>query len=211
MLYRKIMLFHDLSVDTDGKEGEDVYASPMVVAIHQKINSYVLEYGYKPPRMIYEPVTLESTFATGIYTRPGQNVPTATAESLRDMISQIIEMEILFQKQLLFTQDKKEQFYQSNPVQQSLRQECLDLRLVISEREKEIEGLKNILSRQDNAQQHQDDAQLKVNKLEGEIAELKNERDALLRNQKEREAKVQELNRKYTMEKEMHSQLRQVY
>lgn len=92
------MLFHDLSVDADAKEGEDVYASPMVVAIHQKINSYVAEYGYKPPRMIYEPVTLESTQATGIYTDSRQNVRVLTAESLKDMISQIIEMEILFQK-----------------------------------------------------------------------------------------------------------------
>jgi hypothetical protein len=108
MLYRKIMLFHDLSVDADAKQGEDVYASPMVVAIHEKIASYVLDYGYKPPRMIYEPVTLESIQSNGIYTDLRPNTRANSAESLKDMISQIIEMEILFQKQLLFTQDKKE-------------------------------------------------------------------------------------------------------
>jgi hypothetical protein len=58
----------------------------------------------------------------------------------------------------------------------------LDLRLVVTEKEKEIEILKNILSKNDNAASQQDDAQLKVNKLEGEVAALKNERDALLRN-----------------------------
>lgn len=58
----------------------------------------------------------------------------------------------------------------------------MDLRLVVTEKEKEIEILKNILSKNDNAASQQDDAQLKVNKLEGEVAALKNERDALLRN-----------------------------
>ena len=54
--------------------------------------------------------------------------------------------------------------------------------MVVTEKEKEIEILKNILSKNDNAASQQDDAQLKVNKLEGEVAALKNERDALLRN-----------------------------
>lgn len=62
--------------------------------------------------------------------------------------------------------------------------------MVVTEKEKEIEILKNILSKNDNAASQQDDAQLKVNKLEGEVAALKNERDALLRNQKEREGKI---------------------
>ena len=84
----------------------------------------------------------------------------------------------------------------------------MDLRLVVTEKEKEIEILKNILSKNDNAASQQDDAQLKVNKLEGEVAALKNERDALLRNQKEREGKIQEITRKYTLEKESLSQLR---
>lgn len=78
----------------------------------------------------------------------------------------------------------------------------------MTEKEKEIEILKNILSKNDNAASQQDDAQLKVNKLEGEVAALKNERDALLRNQKEREGKIQEITRKYTLEKESLSQLR---
>lgn len=80
--------------------------------------------------------------------------------------------------------------------------------MVVTEKEKEIEILKNILSKNDNAASQQDDAQLKVNKLEGEVAALKNERDALLRNQKEREGKIQEITRKYTLEKESLSQLR---
>jgi len=58
LMYRKIMLFEDLSVNNDGKEGEDIYASPKVVNIHDKINNYVADLGYKPPRLIYEPITV---------------------------------------------------------------------------------------------------------------------------------------------------------
>jgi hypothetical protein len=40
-MYRKIMLFDDLSVNNDGKEGEEIYASPKVVEINNKIAEYV--------------------------------------------------------------------------------------------------------------------------------------------------------------------------
>ena len=89
------MLFHDLSVE-DGKEGEEVYASPQVVAIHQKLEKYVTDLGYKPPRLIYEPVTLESSLSNGIYTDFMSQFKPNTAESLKEMIMQVIEMEILF-------------------------------------------------------------------------------------------------------------------
>ena len=38
MMYRKCILFDDLAVNNDGKEGEDIYASPKVVEIYDKIN-----------------------------------------------------------------------------------------------------------------------------------------------------------------------------
>jgi len=80
-MYRKIILFDDLSVNNDGKDGEEIYASPKVVEIHAKINNYVEELRYKPPKLIYEPVTSQKP---GIYTQYENRAH--TAESLRDMI-----------------------------------------------------------------------------------------------------------------------------
>lgn len=94
IIYRKIILFDDLSVNNDGKEGEDIYASPKVVEINDRINRYVEEFRYKPPRLIYEPI---ENSKPGIYTQAHDN-GVHTAETLKDMIAQIIEMEQLFQK-----------------------------------------------------------------------------------------------------------------
>jgi len=58
MMYRKEILFEDLSVSHDVKEGEEIYASPKIVEINKKINSYQEEFGYKPVRLIYEPITV---------------------------------------------------------------------------------------------------------------------------------------------------------
>ncbi len=103
VMYRKMMLFDDLSVNNDGKDGEDIYESPKVVEVYAKINQYVSELGYKPPKLIYEPITVQKL---GIYTSK-QDLKQDTAETLKDMVNQIVEMEQLFQKQLLFTEDKK--------------------------------------------------------------------------------------------------------
>ena len=122
-MYRKIMLFEDLSVNTDGKDGEEIYASPKVVNIHALINKYQEQLSYKPPRMIYTPITVERLYKekNGIYTQNENSRPN-TAESLRDMIAQVTEMETLFQKQLLFPDTKKKQFFDQNQVQNTLRQ-----------------------------------------------------------------------------------------
>lgn len=58
-------------------------------------------------------------------------------------------MEQLFQKQLLFTVEKKRQFYDSNPVQQTLRQEVQDLHLHIVTLEQENRKLKDLMSKND--------------------------------------------------------------
>jgi hypothetical protein len=50
-------LFEDLGITIGDNKDEEVYASTVVVGINNKINTYMNELGYKPPRMIYEPVT----------------------------------------------------------------------------------------------------------------------------------------------------------
>lgn len=107
VIYRKLILFEDLGVNHNSSADEEVYAAPVVVKVHDKINKYVDDYGYKPPRQIYEPVT---SGQPGIYNSAG-TFRAETAETLKEMIGQVIEMEQLFQKQLLFTTEKKSQFY----------------------------------------------------------------------------------------------------
>jgi hypothetical protein len=88
-MYRKIMLFDDLSVNNDGKEGEEIYASPKVVEINNQILEYVERFRYKPPKLIYEPVTVSNA---GIYTQ-AHDFRQDTCETMKDMIGEILEME----------------------------------------------------------------------------------------------------------------------
>lgn len=90
-MYRKQILWDDL--DIGGKEGEAVYASPKVVEIHDKMTAYQQEWGYKPTKMVYEPINENKT---GIYTKPNDFKP-ETSETLKDMVNSCIEMETLIQ------------------------------------------------------------------------------------------------------------------
>lgn len=112
-MYRKQILWDDL--DIGGKEGEAVYTSPKVVEIHEKMTTYQQEWGYKPTKMVYEPITENKP---GLYTRAkADNFKPETSETLKDMIGSCIEMETLIQQKFLFSEEKRRQFFDSNPVQ----------------------------------------------------------------------------------------------
>lgn len=74
--------------------------------------------------MVYVPVTEHKL---GLYTK--QDFKPETAENLKDMVLSVIEMETLIQQKFLFSEAKKKQFFEANPVQQTLRQEVEDLNL----------------------------------------------------------------------------------
>lgn len=113
VMYRKQILWDDL--DIGGKEGEAVYASPKVVEIHEKMTAYQQEWGYKPTKMVYEPITENKP---GLYTRAkADDFKPETSETLKDMVGSCIEMETLIQQKFLFSEEKRRQFFDSNPVQ----------------------------------------------------------------------------------------------
>ena len=64
------------------------------------------------------------------------------------------------------------------------------------------------MSKTDTTNHEMDDSSNKVTKLEAKIIDLTNERDDLVRQRKENEAKMQEINRKWKMEKESAEALR---
>ena len=64
------------------------------------------------------------------------------------------------------------------------------------------------MSKTDTTNHEMDDSSNKVTKLEAKIIDLTNERDDLVRQRKEKEAKMQEINRKWKMEKESAEALR---
>lgn len=64
------------------------------------------------------------------------------------------------------------------------------------------------MSKTDTTNHEMDDSSNKVSKLEARIIDLTNERDDLVRQRKEKEAKMQEINRKWKMEKESAEALR---
>lgn len=92
-MYRKKILWDDLDFNKAGKEGEDIYASPKVVEVSDKMNGYMSELGYKPTKFIYEPITDSSP---GLYTKPNDWKP-ETAETQKDMLAGVVEMEQLIQ------------------------------------------------------------------------------------------------------------------
>jgi len=57
------------------------------------MNYYISELGYKPTKMIFEPITDSKL---GLYTKPNDFKP-ETAETFKDMISGVVEMENLIQ------------------------------------------------------------------------------------------------------------------
>jgi hypothetical protein len=67
------------------------------------------------------------------------------------------------------------------------------------------------LSKNDSSTREIDDNKARLNKLELLNQALTLERDDLLRSKKDREAKIQELTRKYAVEKENAETLRKVY
>ena len=67
------------------------------------------------------------------------------------------------------------------------------------------------MSKTDTQNHELDDSSSKINKLEAKLADLTIERDEMARQRKERESKIQDLNRKYKLEKESAQALRQVY
>ena len=58
------------------------------------------------------------------------------------MISGYIEMETLIKQKFLFSEEKRRQFFESNPVQQTLRKTVEDLEEVIVKKNQEIGLLK---------------------------------------------------------------------
>lgn len=121
ILYRKCIIWADLNITSDGKEGEDVYGHQKVVEIFEKISQYKQDYNYLPGKLTYDPITDSSP---GVYTSDGE---LDTALSLQAMILNIVEMEHLIKKSFLFSEEKRMQFFQNNPVQQTLRLEVEEL------------------------------------------------------------------------------------
>lgn len=90
-MYRKSVLWDALDLNKSGKEGEDIYASPKVVEVSEKMNSYKADLGRVPTKFIYEPITDSQL---GLYTKPNDWKP-ETAETHKDMLSGVVEMEHL--------------------------------------------------------------------------------------------------------------------
>lgn len=82
VIYRKLILFEDLGVNHSTDGDEEVYAAPVVVKVHDKMHAYVNEMGYKPPRLIYDPVT---SAQAGVYNSAG-TFRAETSETLKEMI-----------------------------------------------------------------------------------------------------------------------------
>ena len=102
-----------LYISNPDKEGEAIYASPKVVEIHDKMSRYQQDWGYKPTKMPYEPV---DQLKPGLYTGSSDSWKAETAETLRDCISGVLEMENLIHQKFLFPEAKRQQFFDSNPV-----------------------------------------------------------------------------------------------
>jgi len=59
-------------------------------------------------------------------------------------------MENLIQTKFLFSDAKTKQFFDSNPVQQTLRKEVEDLHIRLAKKQEEYDKIKNVVAKQSN-------------------------------------------------------------
>ena len=69
----------------------------------------------------------------------------------------------------------------------------------------------DFVAKSDSQSREVDDQTAQITRLEVKLQQANLEKDELIRSKKDREAKIQELTRKYAIEKEQHQQLRSVY
>ena len=182
-----------------GKDGEDIFASPKVVEVSDRMIAYQQELGYKPTKFIFEPITQSRP---GLYTKHSDCKP-ETAETLKDMLAGCIELEQLIQQLYFLSEDKQlRQFRHQNPIQKTLREELQSSNEIIAALEAENKKLKDIMSKNDTNNREMDDQSGLISKLQQKVSELTLEKDELLRMRKESASQIQELNRKYLSEKE---------
>ena len=63
------------------RDGDDIYATPKVVEVKEKMNNYELDFGYKPMKLIFDMSTM---LKPGLYTKA--ECKPECAETLKDMI-----------------------------------------------------------------------------------------------------------------------------
>lgn len=102
VLYIKQIMWEDLDMTKNVKEGEEIYATPKVVEVKEKMNNYELDLGYKPMKMIFDLPTITKP---GLYTK--SECKPDCAETLKDMIQGNCEIEELIKRLYFLSEDKK--------------------------------------------------------------------------------------------------------
>lgn len=114
-LYRKLLVWNDLNIHP----GE--YCPQKVVDCIKMINDFQNKLNYKPTKLQFKELTLESP---GYFSYDNGSGNCESTETLDAMIANIVDMEDLVKKNFLMTQkspEKIQEFNENNPVQKTLR------------------------------------------------------------------------------------------
>lgn len=117
-LYRKLVLWDDLNIACDE------WCHLKVVECINQINGFQEQLGYKPTKLQFQEVSLDSP---GYYMFSDSQGESECTTSLDAMILNTIDMESLIKKNFMIQSEKLRHFAESNPVQMSLREEVEEL------------------------------------------------------------------------------------
>jgi hypothetical protein len=106
------------------------------------MKEYNTQKKYIPTREYYKELSGKDGFFTDITMQKDQS---EASKAIERMVSDVIEMEDLIKDNFLQSEVRKKEFYSLNPVQNNLRKQCEEQRLLIETLEKETEKLRNTL------------------------------------------------------------------
>jgi hypothetical protein len=115
-LYRKLLIWNDLNIQCDE------YSHQRVVDCFNEINDFQEKFNYKPTKLAFKEVTIETPGYFSL-SEASTNEKCEATDTMDAMIQNYIDMENLIKKNFMVQSEKLDKFAKNNPIQMTLREE----------------------------------------------------------------------------------------
>ena len=173
LLYKKTVIWTDLKINPGAsRDNDEIYASEKVVKVRERIDAYLALQNYLPSRINYVPIEPEEV---GVYTNIQQDAEGTQGTDFTQLLEAVIDsntdMETLIKDKFLFSQEKIQGFLDTNPVQQTLREQVEELNLHIETLNEQMSANQARLAEADKGENNTQSLQARVDKLLSEVRE----------------------------------------
>lgn len=173
LLYKKTVIWTDLKINPGAsRDNDEIYASEKVVKVRERIDAYLALQNYLPSRINYVPIEPEEV---GVYTNIQQDAEGTQGTDFTQLLEAVIDsnadMETLIKDKFLFSQEKIQGFLDTNPVQQTLREQVEELNLHIETLNEQMSANQARLAEADKGENNTQSLQATVDKLRSEVRE----------------------------------------